>query len=201
VKLFALALIFFSASTAFAKGGVTGEDGGHGVLCRTKARMQGSEYYYTLEVLDLFEARRVRNMHAPEPSSRLGFGEYDGGSICALLKFKKAEHPELNLVVRAAFDQACELAFKIQNVEEVDDTGDFGKVRTPLGPDCSLVQIANRIRDESGEHFQIKDEFAAYLNDNDVAALLFHEVLHKYSNAKTTLPIRKLVGQIFIEQN
>jgi hypothetical protein len=79
-------LILTYATTAFAGGGVTGEDGGHGVLCADLNRHLGMQYQYTLEVLDLFEARRKIGQPRPHVIPNLIGQLPNQGNVCRVLE-------------------------------------------------------------------------------------------------------------------
>jgi hypothetical protein len=192
-----LLLIFILSPNVFAGGGVTGEDGGHGVLCRTQSRHLGIEYLYTLEVLDLFEARRMKANAQPRVTPNLAGELFRSNNVCRILMLKKRKFKASRL--SHAFDEACDLSHKIEIVDDAIVTRDAGQLMSPIPNNCQIVQLANRVMSLQGERFYIDREYASYLNEVDVAALLLHETLHKYSKASTTQPIRKIVGLVFTQ--
>jgi hypothetical protein len=195
-----LSLALMLASTAFANGGgVTGEDGGHGVLCQARSQHLGSQYDYTLEVLDLFEARRQKPGSHPHVIPNFVYGSFRANMVCRILEIKQKLLSKRGMTqkIARAFDQACELAYKIEIVDDAIPTHDAGAVLTEIPRHCKIVQLANRVETVRGERFYLDREYSGYLNEIDVAALLLHESLHKYSTAPTTRPIRKFVGSVF----
>ncbi len=200
-KFFVVGLLLLSIQ-ANAEGGVSGHDGGHGVVCEVFS--QGLKSKYTVQLLDLFEQASLDQSHSKLKVQSGGITSIRNlpRVTCKLLAEKQAvaeklfgHHREL-----FAFNKACSLVKAIKLTDYIYETEDYGYLRASLPKACKLVQIANRMVTPNGESISIDYRIANYLGSRDLAALLLHEALHEYRGGQTTIEVRKYVGAVFSEK-
>jgi hypothetical protein len=199
------ATLLFSAVfslTALAAGGAGAGDGGHAIICE-EGIQGGPLANYTVNLLDLLELKLInKKFHGskyPLPTAHSDW-EIPRKQICGILAVQKAKAssvPELDQRLLSAFDKACELAHSAQQDYNIPRTYDHGPLRHKLPWNCELIQVAIRQKSNAGEVVKVNPDYAQYLDDQELAALLLHEALHWYIDDENTLRIREYVSFVF----
>ncbi len=197
IKVFILTALF--PLGVFAQGSTTVGDGGNGVVCKTSGIEQGQaqHYRYTLQLLDLYEARNVHGhiFHDKPIIGRDWMSTETTSRVCGILyraRLRLQNVMPLNSKVIQAFKQACELSSRVRIRVEIPQTHDYGRVVVDLPKSCRLVQLG--FRQPSGEIWIARNE-SEYLSHIDLAALLLHESLHPvFARKSDKLALRQFVA-------
>ncbi len=201
LKLTLVLLTLLFVSPAFSDGGATtGEDGGHGVLCRIRtSQVESREVFrdYSLETLDLFEARTKYHALRSYRSQSLVFELSRNETqtrVChilsARLKRLKKFASEVS-VLSDAFSLACGMRFSL---EEITTTHDHGQIHAKLPRYCKVVQIGLTKWVGGSREVVLSRDLKEWLNVHQLAALVLHESLHGYFvRSHSTLAVRQMV--------
>ncbi len=194
---FVCALIFVStlSSVAYPEGGTSGGDGGHGVLCDRKLSAPNR---FSLELLDLYEARRLypRDFSPVEPI----LGPARGGDL-EYIKMRRYLSNALE-VLEGELGRTHEVVQRLRTSKdafesryEISRSNDHLPFLTDLGANCNIIQLALSVSYET----VIADRFYTLaLPDLDLAALHVHERLHGYFRSSSgTHAVRQLVTYTF----
>ena len=199
-------LLFTSVS--FAEGGATtAGDGGQGVICKAKNFSSRNQigYSHTVELLDLFEARRQFSDESWSFSNSV-VGRQDfyfrnfKNSVCKILSSKQRRLKRLGYQADTlkAFEEACDLADRMRFKSKIPITADFGQVAVPLPSNCQIFQLGYRVKVNGHDEVWINETLAQYLNESELAAILLHEALHPYLNeSNLNSGVRKFVALAF----
>jgi hypothetical protein len=206
--LFVLFLSFVT-QIAFACGGgsTTGEDGGHGVLCHVRTPLYEDPYAfrdYSLETLDLFEARSKFKAMRLKKDKQLVFDlpqREVSIQVCKVLdsRFHNLMKFSKNIsVMGTVFHEACEMRFSWADIEL---THDHGLVQTKIPRYCKLVQLGVTKRKDSERKVILDRDLTEWLEVEQLAALALHESLHGYfDETRSTLAVRQMVMFAFANQ-
>jgi hypothetical protein len=198
LKVLLLLVLLFSVPSFAQEGGLSGEDGGHGVLCREF----GSIDRFVLELLDLYEHRKlnhISNKVVPAQINDQGWRQIPASARDILVERKNAylKNSKHDVATLAAFDHALALVHSVKLVDYINDTKDYARPLVKIPVNCEIIQLATYSKSKHGEFVLLDREAAAFISANDLAALLLHEAFHAYIRDENTISIRKRVGEIF----
>jgi hypothetical protein len=200
INLIGLAFVFF-AQNSFAGGeGTTVGDGGQGILC-DRYSAHSNSFVETVELLDFYEARRLYRSAWREPTlDKTIFVNWSySRSACRILgeRKKSVNFISIDTAFLNKFDEACSLELTT-SFKELPFTEDTGPLLTPLERQCEVVQLA--VHSRSGKVY-LNRSYAELLDDQHVAALLLHEVLHGYFTEKeSNLVVRQVIAYVFADR-
>jgi hypothetical protein len=206
MKIINIFILFTLCLPNFAKaeGGMTGAgDGGHGVLCLKYERGRR----YRVELLDLFESRRLYDLSEYNPFHKPFDASTLRGSVDSFRRELREKQKVLLRTLKNSdsveninyiFAQANMVTTKFNEEDEVIDTADHGALQIRLPKFCKIVQLAAHRIGKDGEVVMLNRDVAELLNHEEIAALLLHETMHSiFGKMQSTLVIRQFVTFVF----
>ncbi|MBL7542638.1 MAG: hypothetical protein JNL11_02430 [Bdellovibrionaceae bacterium] len=180
--------------------GVSTSGGGYAVVCYTQ---QGQ--IESVELLDLFEARRIYNLTLIKSSGNLVADIMAGTRNTYWLQREMvvkdvATLEFLNLNIQSWLNTRVWVN-TAQQLPKISDLGDVGNIRHLWGPRCRLEQIA--FMDDKTLKVHILKPLWDRMNSLNQAALIKHEMFYNISRNYIILPletsefIRKSIGLMY----